>query len=290
MIVVRQSLARGSVPGLALSGFLGIALLSAFALPLTAQTRPLGATPPASSLASRLGDCPVEALRRAWDGLDTLEAVAVEEEVLRLCTVRAERIAAFLTAQQEIDSVMSDLLPAGPSVPGETPPVDTDPTDPVDPFLRPAPNPGPAAPTGILPDAAPADPDRETIYSPTPTQTVWQVLYTVRAGEGAWTASITGTREVPVLRPPAPAPEGVPDTASGMPAPVFDWQTETDGPLLRSAGEALPDGRRIARIDAAGVALGDLGPLETLPWVGNTADSNRPGVADWVVSPIGEGS
>ncbi len=263
--------------------------VAALSLALTAplataeDSRPFGVTPEVSV---RLGDCPVAALRRAWDGLDTLEALAVEEEVLRLCTDRAERIAAFLEAQGAIDTAMTGLLPPPPDG-GPGPDMSFD-AEPVDPVLRPAPDSDPAAPTDIRTDREPGAPDRETIDSPTPTQTVWQVLYTVRAGEGAWTASITGTREVPVPLFPTAPPDGALDTASGMPAPVFDWITKTDGPLLRKAGDTLPDGRRIARIDAAGVAVGDPGPLETLPWVGNTADSNRPGAAHWVVSPVGE--
>ena len=61
------------------------------ATPAEAQSRPFG-TSSDSDLRTTLGDCPVNALRAAWDEMDALEAVAVETEVLRLCTDRAEAI------------------------------------------------------------------------------------------------------------------------------------------------------------------------------------------------------
>ena len=73
-----------------------------------AQGRPFGIPPPADVRAT-LGDCPVEALRDAWDGMDALEAVAVEAEVLRLCTERADAIAGLLERQTDLDAAVAVL-------------------------------------------------------------------------------------------------------------------------------------------------------------------------------------
>ena len=85
------------------------------------QARPVGA-PPSSpqAVGDRLGECPVEDLRAAWSGMDALEAVAVEQEVLRLCTRRAELTAGFLKAHKELRAALGDLLPPSPAAAAAT--------------------------------------------------------------------------------------------------------------------------------------------------------------------------
>ena len=63
------------------------AVLGLLTIPMvaTGQSRPLGPGGSAD-LRTTLGDCPVTALRAAWGDMMPLEAVAVEAEVLRLCT------------------------------------------------------------------------------------------------------------------------------------------------------------------------------------------------------------
>ncbi len=95
---------------------LGLAVV--LSLPATghSQARPVGA-PPSSpqAVAERLGECPVENLRNAWADMEALEVVAVEQEVLRLCTERAELTAGFLKAHQELRTAVGDLLPPLPA-------------------------------------------------------------------------------------------------------------------------------------------------------------------------------
>ncbi len=64
----------------------------------------------ADSFRERIGECPVEQLRAAWGELSPLEGAAVEAEVLRLCTERAELINGFIRAQAGLDIALGGLL------------------------------------------------------------------------------------------------------------------------------------------------------------------------------------
>ena len=86
---------RGRVYLLALSR--AIVTCGALLLPVDAlaQSRPLGSSGEDPAIDALLGNCPVEALRRAWLEGGALQAAAVEKEVLALCTERAEQIRGF---------------------------------------------------------------------------------------------------------------------------------------------------------------------------------------------------
>ncbi|WP_419738567.1 hypothetical protein [Ruegeria sp.] len=86
--------------------------------PVLAQSGPLGAHEPASPQAV-LGECPVELLRAAWGELDAGTAVAIEQEVLDLCTDRLERIDRLMTLRAQVGAHLAILDPPDPA---EAPP------------------------------------------------------------------------------------------------------------------------------------------------------------------------
>ena len=65
-----------------------------------------------------LGNCPVTALRAAWGEMDALEAVAVDEEVLAICTRRAESVTRIMAVQRDFETELGALLaPPDPAAP-----------------------------------------------------------------------------------------------------------------------------------------------------------------------------
>ena len=299
-----------------------VALVGLLAIPLaaTGQSRPLG--PGGSTdLRTTLGDCPVVALRAAWGDMMPLEAVAVEAEVLRLCTERAEAINRFLGTQVELDAAVAGLhVPArdlrtstssGASAlnalrdendtlrarikqleiePGtiQNPDSAAPPSSaPVDIAARPVPAPGfDIAPPGLpLRKAGILAADAATAR----TRKEWQVLYTVRAAEGPWRAALLGVGGEFIT---------LPDLSDGL---RTEWRSTVDGPFTRTIGDTLPDGQRIAAITEYGVHLSagetrssDSGPTTGLivdstpvaaPWraAGNAASPAR---IEWMAIPI----
>ena len=299
-----------------------LALAGAMASGAGAQTRPFGvsgdgsgtATPgdphPASaSIVARLGDCPVEQLRQGWARLQSLEAVAVEEEVLRLCTERAERIALFLRAMETIDTALADSLPRPAAPPATTisdpvpepqprpaPPQDA-PPDPG--AARPAvsPEPGPPPPT-VSPDIArPFDVTDPTNAAP-PRPRTWHVVFVVRSGDGPWRAGLVTRRAWPLPDPILVAPAGgePPDPGtdqSASPAPRVAGSPgagDRDGLVLTGQGDRLDGDIEVVRIDAAGVrvravAAGDRSEDRLLPWA-EAPGVGSPGRTEWIVTRV----
>ena len=86
------------------------------ALPATgiAQADPFGADANGQAdLRALFGDCPRERLTEAWNEIEGLEAAAVELEVLRICTDRAEAIARLMDAQARLDGSLGILRASG---------------------------------------------------------------------------------------------------------------------------------------------------------------------------------
>ena len=332
-----------------------LGLVVSLSLPATghSQARPLGTPPPsADTYADRLGDCPVENLRDAWSGMDTLEAVAVEQEVMRLCTERAELTADFLKAYNDLRGAMGDLLPPLPAaaaaaavgedgaalsgagisgttdVPGlgeERPDLATgdvidegEPTDPA--TVEVAGSEGLDAPSEVR-EADPADeaegildrvastlgfkseeeavatpsepeiavlqpPSAESaeitasapLVTPEPVEPSWQVLFTVRGGDGAWLAALQEVNPL-LLLAPLPATDG--EDVAALP-PVLAPRP----PLTVLVGEGEPlsaDGPVIVRIDgqAVEIAQDPGGKVEVVPWASGTMIS-EPGRPDFL--------
>ncbi len=85
-------------------------------LPATgiAQSDPFGADADGQAdLRALFGDCPRERLTEAWNEIEGLEAAAVELEVLRICTDRAEAIARLMDAQARLDGSLGILRASG---------------------------------------------------------------------------------------------------------------------------------------------------------------------------------
>ena len=299
---------------------LSLALACAMASGAGAQTRPFGvpgggsgtATPdvpqPGSgSIAARLGDCPVEELRRGWAGLQSLEAVAVEEEVLRRCTERAERIALFLRAMEAIDTAMADSLPrpAAPAVTNSDPapasePRPAPPQDaPPDPGAAPPPvPPEPGPTTTVSPDTArPFDGTVPADAAPPPPKN-WHVAFVVRSGDGPWKAGLVTRRAWPLPDPVvvAPAAGEPPDPGtdrSGVPAPRVAGSPRTgdrDGPVLTGQGDRLDGDIEIVRIDAVGVRVRAISARpgsdeRLLPWA-EAPGVGSPGRTEWIVTRV----
>ena len=298
-----------------------VALVGLLATPLaaTGQSRPLG--PGGSTdLRTTLGDCPVAALRAAWGDMMPLEAVAVEAEVLRLCTERAEAINRFLGTQVELDAAVAGLhVPArdlrtstSPEAPAlnalrnendtlrarikqlETEPGTIQNPDsaanassaPVNTAAQPVPAAFDIAPPGLpLRKAGILAAAAATAR----TRKEWQVLYTVRAAEGPWRAALLGVGGEFIT---------LPDYSDGV---RTEWRSTVDGPFTRTIGDTLPDGQRIAAITEYGVHLSagetrspDSGPATGLivdstpvaaPWraAGNAASPAR---IEWMAIPI----
>lgn len=59
-----------------------------------------------------LGNCPKEALHEIWNELDGAEAMAIEEQVLKLCTERSRTINEFIEAQNALDLSLDRMRPA----------------------------------------------------------------------------------------------------------------------------------------------------------------------------------
>ena len=70
------------------------------------------------ALRVQFGACPVDALRNAWGELAPLEHSAIETEVLRLCTTRAEAITKVLQAAADIRDALGNLAPTSPPTRG----------------------------------------------------------------------------------------------------------------------------------------------------------------------------
>ena len=86
------------------------------ALPATciAQSEPFGTVADGQAdLRALFGDCPRERLTEAWNEIEGLEAAAVELEVLRICTDRAEAIARLMDAQARLDGSLGILRASG---------------------------------------------------------------------------------------------------------------------------------------------------------------------------------
>ncbi len=86
------------------------------ALPATgiAQSDPFGTVADGQAdLRALFGDCPRERLTEAWNEIEGLEAAAVELEVLRICTDRAEAIARLMDAQARLDGSLGILRASG---------------------------------------------------------------------------------------------------------------------------------------------------------------------------------
>ncbi len=110
-------------------------LLAAMLLALSAgsalaQSRPLGGGTPsddqpadtAATIRQMLGGCPIDELRAAWGETDVFEGVAVNEEVLRICTGWADDITRVVTAHREAEAAVAALLaPAEQAVPADRP-------------------------------------------------------------------------------------------------------------------------------------------------------------------------
>ena len=93
-----------------------------------AQSRPLGGETPsdyqpadtAATIRQMLGSCPIDELRAAWGETDVFEGVAVNEEVLRICTGWADDITRVVTAHREAEAAVAALLaPAEQAVPAD---------------------------------------------------------------------------------------------------------------------------------------------------------------------------
>ena len=98
---------------------LPVALTLFLALPATgiAQSDPFGADANGQAdLRALFGDCPRERLTEAWNEIEGLEAAAVELEVLRICTDRAEAIARLMDAQARLDGALGVLRASGPTL------------------------------------------------------------------------------------------------------------------------------------------------------------------------------
>lgn len=67
------------------------------------------------AIQDRLGACPVEEMREAFADMDALERVAVEQEVLRLCTARAVLVGEFLAAHRDLRAALGPLVPELPA-------------------------------------------------------------------------------------------------------------------------------------------------------------------------------
>ena len=300
-----------------------VAFMGLLTIPLagTGQSRPLG---PGGSgdLRATLGDCPVAALRAAWGDMMPLEAIAVEAEVLRLCTERAEAINRFLAMQVELDAAVAGLHAPARTLRSSTPSealalialrdendtlrarikqLETDPgtTQNADSALNAS---SAAVDTVAQPTPGRADngPPRLPLGTPgilagapaaaATTRTEWQVLYTVRAAEGHWRAAFLGVGgEFITLR------DGIEQDLR------TEWRSTVEGPFIGTIGDMLPDGQRIAAITEHGVQLsaggtpsGDSGPtagliVDSTPvaarWreAGNAA---TPGRIEWMAIPI----
>ena len=294
--------------------------LLAIPLPVIGQSRPLGPDAHAD-LRTTLGDCPVAALRAAWGDMMPLEAVAVEAEVLRLCTERAEAINRFLGTQVELDAAVAGLHTPTRDLRTTTFPeaaamitlrdendtlrarikqLETDPgaiqnpdsaANPssavVDTTTQPVSAPGF---DNVLPGLPLHKPGILAAAAATAgTVKEWQVLYTVRAAEGPWRTALLGVGGEFIT---------LPDHPDGL---RTEWRSTVDGPFTGSIGDTLPDGQRIVVITEHGVHLSggetpsaDSGPTTGLmvdstsvaaPWreVGNAA---TPGRIEWMAVPI----
>ena len=104
-----------------------LAVLLALPATGTAQTDPFGADADAQAdLRSLFGDCPRERLTEAWNEIEGLEAAAVELEVLRICTDRAEAIARLMDAQARLDGSLGILRASGATLSARPAPVVAD--------------------------------------------------------------------------------------------------------------------------------------------------------------------
>ena len=237
-----------------------VTVLSALPQTAAAQSRPLGGrgeqadTP---DIRDRLGGCPAESLRAAYAELGPLQGAAVEAEVLRLCTERAEQIGRLLTAQAELDAALGGLAE---SRRGTTePPAVCVPSDPVTADLPPAP-PAPEEPplpndTGIRPDPGiePGAAGGGEDEPPPP----WLVMWIARSGDGPWLARLD----------------------NGL-----------DGPVTAEQGDTLPDGTAVLEVDDGHVALESPGGgRKTARWSDGGSPS-APGRPDWTVLDAREGN
>lgn len=281
---------------------------------LAAQAQPIdgtgqGVSP--DSLVSELVSCPQEALSAAYADMGALEGDAVAKEVLRLCTERAEVITDFLNAQADLGRALSEVAASRPA-PAIAPPAPTAPPPPEP--SEGAASGGDTAGFGAMRDrmeelrelaiandaqvsAMRTGPDRtvgtaagETADGLEPVsalettdpeldlpagETVWEVVYTTRSGEGGWLAAIRGSLGLRVALP-------TPGEAEATSRSPFEPQD----PLLMRVGETLRDGREIARIDSGGVwvhAGEGSSDTELLPWAEN-GDAAAPGVMEWTVT------
>lgn len=281
------------------------ALLLTFALApgADAQVRPVGA-PPISprAIQDRLGACPVEAMRAAWADMDALERVAVEQEVLRLCTERAVLVGEFLAAHRDLRAALGELVPGLPA-PAVVPAV----ADAGETSSAAVPGPDVAATEDAPPDepgtVSVAGPpgngagDREIVDLPPPgaaSQTAvlagggtapsvpepsWEVLFTAKRSDGAWLAMIRETYPAPLALPALLPADG--ETAVELPPVHVPRPPES---VLLSEGELLAaGGPMVVRIDGLGVEIaeGAEGEAVALPWASG-ASATEPGRPDFL--------
>ena len=258
------------------SGPVVVALAAAMALSAAAvHAQGIATLGQEDGFRARLGDCPVEQLRAAWGGMSTLEAAAVEAEVLRLCTERAEAINRFIRSQDELDVALGGLVarqatakapPAASDIPAN-PPVDPDPDRAGDRM--------PARSSDFPPPAA----DGVTMAAPPPDRgtPVWLVSYTVQAGGGPWLAMLRGEICRTITLPPA---------EPGAPAEVRTLCDPTHG--LYGVGDPLPDGWRVGSISAESVHLrppeGQGDGMERISW-SRPGDGSRAAEVTWNAVP-----
>jgi len=302
--------------GLPTAAALALAL-SAAPSGVPAQGRPLGVEVAPAPLSERLGDCPVESLRAAWSEMDALEAVAVEQEVLRLCTERAERIATFLAAQESIDTALAEVLPAAPAVdaaasdpsstgsdtPSARPDTGSNSDSASDPSDPPVPSasgssaaPDAASPAGIGASgtsvAGVAGVSSADLPVPPVAPPEWYVVFTARSGDGSWQAGILVEAPPPPPLPVEAQPGAVPapGAAEAAAAPVAPPPPPAPASgsevLVLGAGDSLPGGPPILDIDATGVRTASEPDGGMLPWV-PAPERSVPGDAEWRVDVLG---
>lgn len=257
------------------SVFLIVAVTVTATGPALSQSRALGASD-ARSIAETLGTCPAELLRAAWFEIDALEAAAVEEEVLRYCTARAEAISEFLLTYGQLEeAVANHLSPVAPP-----PPVFPDPPaalpDPMPPELVTTPL---AETIDQLIEATPLIEDIGTAeIVESPPEMRWHVLFTARAGDGGWRAGLQRSDRIRVEQETVISEEGGTTAVDA----IFEWVRDSSPPLIVSAGDRLPNGFEVVRVAAEVVQVRPQGGGSgaDLPWV-EAGDPSAPGQSQW---------
>ena len=234
-----------------------------------AQVRGLGTDPlPPPSVSDILGDCPVEELRAAWPEMEALEAAAVEQEVLRLCTERARVINEFLKAQRSLNEALNEPGPAVWTEPPQTVNAEKN-SEPVtgldsgnDARARllgaAQADTGGSIGSSPLDELLPGPPTSRTEIAPSGQE--WQVLFTVRGTDDHWRAWIERPGPASWLSSPFAADSEAGDGTELLPIP-----TERH---LVGEGDRLPDDdREVTRINEDGVHVVDAaGTTSQLRW------------------------